>query len=341
MAKKFNGVQKIALLLTALGDEAAAKVMGEFNEPEQRQIGQCLVELEDADIGDADIEAVLEEFRELTRSGSVFKAALSRTLNSTMEKLHGEQMAQSRVAEIRNESRSRYPFLALRGLRSADLAKVIATEHPQLQAIILANLESEQAAEILSEIPDEQRPAIVSRMATMEEPSPPMLRRIAEQLAERTRGLRREVVTEEPAEERRLATVADILNATDPGVDKEILKKLEESNEDLGNQIREKLFTWQDLADIDKRTMQKVLAGIDTKLLALGLKKSDEDVAAALLGATSQRTKDMVLEEKELLGAVAVNEVLEAQKQILATVRELNDSGEITINKGKGAAYVE
>ena len=99
------------------------------------------------------------------------------------------------------------------------------------------------------------------------------------------------------------------------------------------------MFTWADLQLLEKRTMQKVLAGIDTKLLAMALKACDEEVAEALLSATSQRTQDMIQEERELLGAVPLSEVLDSQKQILLTVRDLMDSGEVTVSKG-GTALV-
>ncbi|MAG55207.1 MAG: hypothetical protein CMJ83_02845 [Planctomycetes bacterium] len=337
---QLKGIQKVAVLLAVVGDEAASSVMAEFDTDEQGRIGQAMVELEETDIDESVINGVIDEFREMLQSGVVFRSNLGKTLTGMMENLYGPEEGKERLSTIRDASRSQYPFRALRGIRAQDLARVLCDEHPQLQALVLANLDSEQAASILEEIPEEARSAIVTRMATMEEPSARMLKQVAQTMIERTRGLRREEEDAEDETDTRFRVVADILNATEPGVDKEILKRVEEDDETLSTEIRERMFTWADLSLLDKRTMQKILAGIDTKLLALSLKACDEEVQNSILQATSQRTRDMILEEREFLGAVPLSEVLDSQKQILLIVRELMDSGEISVSKGKGGAYV-
>lgn len=334
-----NGIQKIAVLLAVLGEEAASKVMGEFERDEQKRIGQAMVELEETDIDEKVINGVIDEFHEMLASGVVFRSNLGKTLSGMMQRLHGEEEGRARLGRIRDESRSRFPFRGLRGIRARDLARVLLDEHPQVQALVLANLDSDQAAAILKEIPEDQQTVIVTRMATMEEPSARVLKQVAQTMVERTRGLRREAEADQSEEESRYRVVADILNATPPGTDKEILKTIEEDDEELSTNIRDRMFTWTDLQLLDKRTMQKILAGIDTKLLAMALKACDDDVADAILGATSQRTRDMIQEERELLGAVPLTEVLDSQKQILLTVRDLMDSGEVNVSKG-GAALV-
>lgn len=336
---KLSGIQKIAVLLAVLGDDAAAKIMGEFERDEQERIGQAMVELEETDIDEKIINRVVDEFREMLASGVVFRSNLGKTLNGMMERLHGPEEGRQQLGRIRNKSRSRFPFRGLRGIRAQDLARVLMDEHQQVQALVLANLDPDQAASILEVVPEHVRSEVVSRMATMEEPSARMLKQVAQTMVDRTRGLRREEDTDSDESEARYRVVADILNATAPGTDKEILKTIEEEDEELSTEIRDRMFTWSDLAALDKRTTQKVLAGIDTKLLAMALKACDEEVGEALLSATSQRTRDMIQEERELLGAVPLTEVLDAQKQILLTVRDLMDSGEITVSKG-GAALV-
>lgn len=336
---KLNGIQKIAVLLAVLGDEAASKVMAEFDRDEQKRIGQAMVELEETDLEEKVINGVIEEFREMLASGVVFRSHLGKTLTGMMERLHGHDEGQARLGRIRDEARSRHPFRGLRGIRARDLARVLLEEHPQVQALVLANLDSDQAAAILKAMPEDNQSAAVTRMATMDEPSARVLKQVAQTILTRARGLRRDEEDMDSEEEARFRVVADILNATPPGTDKEILKTIEEDDEELSTNIRDRMFTWSDLQLLEKRTMQKVLAGIDTKLLAMALKSCDEDVAESLLSATSQRTQDMIQEERELLGAVPLSEVLDSQKQILLTVRDLMDSGEVTVSKG-GTALV-
>ena len=339
MTMQLSGIQKIAVLFAVLGEDGAAKVMGTFQADEQERIGQAMVELEELELEDEVVSAVIDEFRSLLASGVVFRSHLGKTLQGVMSRLHGEQDGGAHLERIRDEARSRFPFRGLRGVRAKDLARVLADEHEQIQALVLVNLNPDQAAGVLGEIPEQVRPGIVSRMATMEEPSARLLKQVAQTLVERTRGLRREDETTGGEEEARFRAVADILNATEAGADKVILESIEEEDQALSSNIRDRMFTWADLSSLDKRTMQKVLAGIDTKLLAMALKSCDEAVAEGLLGATSQRTRDMIQEERELLGAVPLSEVLDSQKQILLTVRDLMDSGEVTVSKG-GTALV-
>lgn len=339
MSAKLSGIQKIAVLLGVLGDPAAGKLMASFEADEQDRIGQAMVELEETDIDEDVINRLVDEFRDLLAAGVVFRSNLGKTLGGMMESLHGEEEGRRWIARIRAKARSRFPFRGLRGIKAQDLARVLFDEHQQVQALVIANLDSEQAASVLEVLPETVRSEIVSRMATMDEPSARMLKHVAQTMLDRTRGLRREEESDHDEGETRYRVVADILNATAPGTDKEILKTIEEDDEELSTSIRDRMFTWSDLAALDKRTMQKVLAGIDTKLLAMVLKACDEEVSNALLGATSQRTRDMILEERELLGAIPLTDVLDAQRQILLIVRDLMDSGEISVSKG-GATLV-
>ncbi len=334
-----TGVQKIAVLLAVLGEDGAAKVLAVFTPEEQDRIGQAMVELEDTDIDEGVVQESLNELRHMVQSGVVFRSRVGRTLEAVMNKLYSKEEAEKRLSRIHEESRSRNPLRCLRGLRASDLARLLMDEHIQVQALVLANLESDQAADVLRELPEERQAEVVRRMAAMEDPSARLLKQVAEKMAERTRGLPRDTgsAIEGAA---RVQTVAEILVASRGGGDKEILRRVEENDAELVTRIRECMFTWNDLGMLDKRTTQKVLAGIDSRVLALALKGSDDSVRDSLLGATSQRTRDMIMEEKELLGSVPLSDVVDAQKQILTTVRELIDNGEVVVSKGRGAAYV-
>lgn len=339
MPNNLRGIQKIAVLLTVIGEESSSKVMAGFDSDEQMRIGQAMVELEDAEIGEDVVQSTLDEFRQMLASGVAFRAQFGKALGKMFTKLYGNDEATKRVSRIREDSKSRFPFRPLMLLRPGDLARLLREEHAQVQALVLSNLDPDYTADVLNAIPEEERAAIVTRMATMEDPPPRVMKQVANDLIERSRGLPRSSEGHGGTEEPKLRVVADVLNAS-PKSNKEILKKVEEKDTDLGTRIRERMFTWSDLKLLDKRTIQKVLAGIDTKLLAVSLKASEAAVTDAILGATSQRTKDMISEEKELLGSMPLAEVLEAQRQVLTTVREMMMSGEIQVSKGNKAAYV-
>ncbi len=334
-----SGVQKIAVLLATVGEEGAAKVLGVFSPEEQDRIGQAMVELEDTDIDEGVVQDSLSEFRQMAQSGVVFRSRVGRTLDTVMNRLYSKEEAERRLSRIHEESRSRNPLRCLRGLRPGDLARLLTDEHVQVQALVLSNIETEQAADVLREMAPEQQADVVRRMAATEDPPVRLMKQVADRMAERTRGLPRDAGAAVDSGAR-VQTVAEILVASRGGTDKEILRLVEESDADLSMRIRERMFVWDDLQLLDKRTMQKLLAGVDTRVLALALKGSDDAIRDALLGATSQRTRDMILEERELLGSVPLSDVVEAQKQILTTVREMIDNGEVNVAKGRGAAYV-
>jgi flagellar motor switch protein FliG len=338
---KLKGIEKIAILLAALGKEASSQVIQHLEPDEQERIGHTMLELEETVIEENLISSVLTEFRNQLFSGGSLRTRMGKALEEMMTSVFEEGEAQQRIERIREETKSKHPFRGLRGIKASDLARVLSEEHRQIQALVLANLDSEQAADVLENFPEEEQIELVYRMATMEEPLPRLLKQVASSVTMATRGLSREEGEDPLDSDPRIRVVADLLNATGAGTDKEILEGMEEKDEEMVVRIRERMFCWEDLTLLDNRTMQKVLAGIDTKLLAMALKGTDEDVQESILSATSQRTRDMILEERELIGAVPLSDVLEAQKQILSTIRELVDSGEITMNKGKGAVYVE
>jgi flagellar motor switch protein FliG len=174
----------------------------------------------------------------------------------------------------------------------------------------------------------------------MEEPSPRILMQVAASISERTAGLKRIAKDDPGQKDRRVVACANILNSTRGGVEKTILERIASVSPELSERIRESMFEFKDLVFLDKRAMQKVLAGLDSKVLAMALKSCPEDVRGALLSCVSQRTRDLIMEEKELLGSVALTEVLQSQKEIVDFVRKLIDGGEVQIARGREGAYV-
>jgi flagellar motor switch protein FliG len=337
---KLTGIQKIAVLLSFVNRDCAGRLLKVFDPDEQQRITQAVLELENVDLTTGDLEGIIDEFQKLLESGGSAMPNVEKTLAELLSQLHGSEDAKRRLAQLREESRTTHPFRGLRGIRGVDLARILQSEHVQIQAVVLAHLDHELAAQVLDEMPEAHRTVLVTRMANMDEPPARLVKQLAHEISERARGLKRVEVRDPSLPDPRLEKVARILLNATPGNDKAVLEGIGARNEDLATRIRERMFEWDDLKGIDKKTMQRILADIDTRLLALSLKGCDEAVAAKILGAVSQRTGEMIKEERDLLGAVPVKDVTDARKQILTIVRDLISKGEVSVARGKEAAYV-
>jgi flagellar motor switch protein FliG len=338
--KKLSGPQKIAVIMAVAGPEAAALLLREFESDEQRMIEQAMLEVDRLKLDEPSLKGVIEDFHKLLERGATALPNIEKRLGDILTNLHGSDVARRRIDEHRANLQDDFPFRTLRGLRAADLAKVLRTEHPQIQALVLAHLDPDFSASVLDAYPETERPALVERMASLETPGPKVLRQVAHKITERTRLLKREGEREPGAPDPRIETVAKVLLNAEPGNDARILDTLSEKEPELPQKIRERMFQWSDLASIDKKTMQRILADLDTRLLALGLKGGDEEVRNRVLESVSSRTSQMISEEKELLGAVPLKDVLDAQAQILNVVRDLISKGDIKLARGRDAVYV-
>jgi flagellar motor switch protein FliG len=337
---KLTGIQKIAVLLAVVKRDCAVRLLRSFDADEQQRITQAILELENLDLTSESTQEIVSEFRKLLQTGGSAIPNVEKTLTEILSQVVGPDDARKRLAQLREESRTSHPFRGLRGIRGGDLARVLLGEHPQIQAVVLSHLDHELAAQVLDNVPEAHRTNLVARMANMDEPPARLVKQLAHEISERARTLKRVEARDATAPDPRLETVARILLNATPGNDKAVLEGIGARNEDLATRIRERMFEWNDLKTIDKRTMQRILADIDTRLLALGLKACDEDVAAKILAAVSQRTGEMIKEERDLLGSVPLKDVLDARNQILNAVRDLISRGEVSVARGKEAVYV-
>ena len=340
MLSNLTGIQRIAILLAVVGRETAARLLRVFDADEQQRITQAVLELENLELTADAVKDIIDEFRKLLQSGGTAMPNVEKTLAELLSVVHGPDEARKRLVQLREESRTSHPFRGLRGIRGGDLARILLAEHPQIQAVVLSHLDHDLAAQVLDEMPETHRTAVVTRMANMDEPPARLVKQLAHEISERTRGLKRVDGRDASMPDPRLETVARILLNATPGNDKSVLEGIGARNEDLASKIRERMFEWNDLKTIDKKTMQRILSDIDTRILAMALKACEETVSAKILGAVSSRTGEMIKEERDLLGSVPLKDVLEARKQILAIVRDLISKGEVTVARGKDAAYV-
>ena len=332
---KMTGPKKAAILLLALGEDAAADVMKNLEEAEIQQVGYYMSRF--TDVSPEELDIVLEEFYRnsvmadegvnISSSPDFVKNALTKALGA------------DRAKELSDNLRAGEEEAGLEALRYAEpimISNYIRTEHPQTIALILSYLKNaEQSSAVLREMPESLQADILYRMAVIESIPPGVISEM------------NEVLTEEMKTAGSMATsvggvepVAEILNSVDKATETRILASIEETNPDLAEQIRELMFTFEDMALIDAKQMQLVMKDVDQADMVLALKTASDAVKELIFGSMSSRAAEMVREDLENLGPAKLSDVEAAQQKIIKVVKKLEEAGTITIAGAGGGDLV-
>jgi flagellar motor switch protein FliG len=263
------------------------------------------------------------------REGASIPPGLSELLTKTLGPERGKQIL-SRVEENVRQER---PFVALERLEDPQLLRVLRDEHPQVIALVCSRIPADRAAAFLGAIAEEQRVDLLARMAAMQPIGRDMVDSVATALATKAHSLE-SLPVDDP--NKRLRSVAEVLNATEPSIERGMLEGLEARDADMAREIKDRMFTFQDLARLDKRGMQKVLSSVDVRQLALALKAADPEIADNFFGNMTKRVKETVQEELELLGPIPIADVMKAQAEMMVMIRSLGEKGEIRPMRGGG-----
>lgn len=326
MTSQLSGYEKAAILLLAIGESAAVEVLKVLDQKDIRQIGAYLGAL--VNVGQDEHRLVLKEFRELAGTSGLSvegKTYLSKILNAAL----GKDKARRILSSLNTSENA--GFETLKSLDAASIANLLAIEHPQTGALILANLESDHAAQILSLLPANKRDAIVYRLATTEEVSPNMLDELNSVLQEELRlGSSKNAVAVGGT-----GLVAEILNSVKRNVEGEILTSLESKNPEIAEEIRGKMFVFEDLENVDDRGMQELLREVSKEELLLALKPIDGPLRDKFFKNMSSRAAESLKEDMETRGPVKLSDVETAQQNIIKTVQRLAGEGRVALG-GKG-----
>ena len=326
MNSQLSGYEKAAILLLAIGESAAVEVLKVLDQKDIRQIGAYLGAL--VNVGQDEHRLVLKEFRELAGTSGLSvegKTYLSKILNAAL----GKDKARRILSSLNTSENA--GFETLKSLDAASIANLLAIEHPQTGALILANLESDHAAQILSLLPANKRDAIVYRLATTEEVSPNMLDELNSVLQEELRlGSSKNAVAVGGT-----GLVAEILNSVKRNVEGEILTSLESKNPEIAEEIRGKMFVFEDLENVDDRGMQELLREVSKEELLLALKPIDGPLRDKFFKNMSSRAAESLKEDMETRGPVKLSHVETAQQNIIKTVQRLAGEGRVALG-GKG-----
>jgi len=332
---KMTGPKKAAILLLALGEDAAADVMKNLEEAEIQQVGYYMSRF--TDVSPEELDIVLEEFYRnsvmadegvnISSSPDFVKNALTKALGA------------DRAKELSDNLRAGEEEAGLEALRYAEpimISNYIRTEHPQTIALILSYLKNaEQSSAVLRDLPESLQADILYRMAVIESIPPGVISEM------------NEVLTEEMKTAGSMATsvggvepVAEILNSVDKATETRILSSIEETNPDLAEQIRELMFTFEDMALIDAKQMQLVMKDVDQADMVLALKTASDAVKELIFSSMSSRAAEMVRDDLENLGPAKLSDVEAAQQKIIKVVKKLEEAGTIIIAGAGGGDLV-
>ncbi|MBO4629893.1 MAG: flagellar motor switch protein FliG [Treponema sp.] len=322
--KSLTGRQKAAIFLISLGPEVSAEIMKHLREDEVETLTFEIARQEKVNPDFKD--AVLEEFQELMNAQNFITTGGIDYARELLEKSLGSQKAIDIINRLTSSLQVR-PFDFIRRTDPAHLLNFIQQEYPQTIALILAYLEPGKAAVILQNLPEEMQAEVSKRLATMDRTSPEVLREVERVLEKKLSTLSSEDYTAAGGVE----AIVEILNLVDRSSEKSIIESLEEDDPDLAEEIKKRMFVFEDIVMLDNRAIQKVLRDVDQQELAKALKSVDTEVQDKIFSNMSKRAASMLKEDMEFMGPVRLKDVEESQQKIVSIIRRLEDSGDIVI----------
>jgi flagellar motor switch protein FliG len=338
MSETFSGSQKVAAFLLSLDKDVSADLMRRIDPKVIPSVAQAMTDLE-PDM--CSVESVDYIYGDLART--VYKRAGVRAqdefeLHDILTQTFGAKEADRVLRGIHSRRRQDQPLGFIESVAPEIVSRVLAEESTAIVSLVLAHVSPSLSAAVLNSFEEEAALDVVKRMTSVVPPGIETMLSIADTLQARIRLAASMPTPPDPADS--LKTIADLLNFSQGDVEKSVLTGLEEFNEEMADQVREFMFTWNDLASIEKRAMQKILASVDTKTLAIALKGSPPDVEANIVANLSSRVTDIVADERELAGPTAVTDVQTCRSEIMVAVRALMEAGEFSPSKA-GEEMVE
>jgi len=326
--RKLTGIERTAVLLMTLGEQDAAEIMKLLNPKEVQKIGESMATL--GSIGRDTVDDVLSEFCDTVDEQTALGIGNEEYLRNVLVNALGEDKAGNIIDRILMGHDAK-GLETLKWMEPRAVAELIRLEHPQIISIILSYLESDNAAEILSALPENMRTDVLIRVATLDGIQPSALHELDEMLEKQFAGNSDSLKS---AGMGGLKTAANLLNFLDSSVENQVMESLKEVDEELGQNIQDLMFVFDNLVDVDDRGIQSLLREISSENLIVALKGADEEVKEKIIKNMSKRAAEMLRDDLEAKGPVRLSEVEAAQKEILAIARRMSESGEISLGGG-------
>ncbi|MFB1049576.1 flagellar motor switch protein FliG [Paraliobacillus sp. JSM ZJ581] len=327
--KKLTGKQKAAILLISLGPDVSAQVYKHLTEEE---IEKLTLEISSVKKVESDQkEVVLDQFHQIALAQDYITQGGINYAKTVLEKALGAEEATNIVNRLTSSLQVK-PFDFARRAEPGQILNFIQNEHPQTIALILSYLEKEQAGQILSELPQEMQADIAKRIALMDSTSPEIINEV-EQILERKLSA---TVTQDYTQTGGIQAVVEVLNGVDRSTERTILDALEIQDPELAEEIKKRMFVFEDIVTLDNRAIQRVVREVENDDLRLALKVASDEVKEVAFSNMSTRMVETFKEEMEFMGPVRLRDVEEAQTRIVSAIRRLEEVGEIVIARGGG-----
>ncbi|WP_188332123.1 flagellar motor switch protein FliG [Alicyclobacillus suci] len=327
--RTLTGRQKAAVLLIALGQDVAASV---FKRLSQEEVEQLTFEI--ANVSKVNFEQrenILQEFRDLAMAREYIQTGGIEYAREVLEKALGGKEAEDILNRLTSALQVR-PFHFARKADPNQVLGFIQDEHPQTVALVLSYLDPEQAAMIMAALPAELQADVARRIATMKGTSPEVIAEVEDILESKLSAM----TTVDSAQAGGIEAIVKILNGVDRSTEKGILEQLSVKDPDLVDEIKKRMFVFEDIIFLDSKAIQRVIREVDARDLQLALKVSRDDVKEILFNNMSKRMAETFQEDMEYMGPVRLRDVEDAQQRIVGVIRHLEDLGEIVVSRGGG-----
>jgi flagellar motor switch protein FliG len=329
MANELNlkGAERAAIFLLGVGEEAATEVMRHMSAKEVQQVGEAMATI--SKLTNAQVESVLADFHEDSAEINPLGLEAPDFTRRVMTSALGQDKAQNILSQVLEKPEEHNGVEALQWMAPKAIAEVLEEEHPQIAATVMTQLYDEQAAKVLELLPDDMRKDVILRIARMEELDPRAMeeldRVLESQLGKLQRTPPRKVMGPD--------NLAAILNATGSELEQEMLDALTSVDEELSDDVKEKMFIFDNLMQLDDRGFQRLVREVAQENLLTALKGVDEVLAERFFKNMSERAAEILREDMEASGPVKLADVEAAQKEIVRTAKKLADDGELMIGK--------
>jgi len=322
-----SGAQRAAVLMLLLGEQQASEIVKFLNPTEVQSLGGAMVDV--SDVSQEAVNAILDEFVATIKKQSSLGLGSTDYVEKVFKRALGDDKAASVLGRIL-PGQSTKGLEILQWMDARSIADMIKTEHPQVTAIILSVLEHQVAADVLTFLPDETRPEIIQRVASLETVQPSAMQELESimklQFSNNT--------SSKSSSFGGIKAAAQIMNSTKTALEASIMKGLEGIDPDLMMRIQDNMFTFENLAAVDNKGIQVLMRAVDNNQLMVAMKGASEDVKARFFDNMSERARGMFKDEMDAKGLMRLSDVEEAQKQIMRSARKLSDSGELVLGGG-------
>ncbi|MEJ5257614.1 MAG: flagellar motor switch protein FliG [Fervidobacterium sp.] len=333
MAGRLTGRRKAAILLVTMGPEKAAKVLKNLEDSEVEALTIEIANL--GKVTNDERRAVLEEFQNLTKAREMIISGGIDYAKEMLIKAFGPEKAMQ-IIERLVSNLSVKPFEFMKTADVVQIVNFLQSEHPQTIALVLSFLEPRIAAQVLGALPENLQLDVIKRISLLERASPDVVKEVEKLLEKKFAG----VATQTMSAVGGLDTAAEIMNSLDRSTEKTIMERLTYESPELAEEIRRRMFVFEDILKLDDRSVQLVLREVNSQDLAVALKGASEELKNKIFNNMSKRAQQLLKDELEFMGPVRVKDVEEAQQKIINVIRRLEEAGEIVIARGGGEELI-